>query len=201
MAGGTMNLAAKRATVRATMSDWLTFLTRSVARPFRVGAIAPSSRGLARAMAAQADSRQAGSVLELGPGTGVVTRALIDRGFAPERIVAIEYDPALASLMRARFSGVHVIQGDAFDLERSLGTRDPFVAVVSSLPLLYFPLARREALIATVFARLAPAAPFIQFTYGFRASVRPPAGATAIRAAVVLLNLPPAQVWVYRNPG
>jgi phosphatidylethanolamine/phosphatidyl-N-methylethanolamine N-methyltransferase len=184
----------------AAMSDALLFLRRLIAQPAQIGAIAPSGRGLAHAMAAEADPLQPGPVLELGPGTGVVTGALIARGFAAKRIVAIEYDADLAKRVAHRFPGVRVIGGDAFDLERALGASPDarFVAVVSSLPLLNFPSAQRDRLLAQVFARLAPDAPFIQFSYGWNPPVQPPAGAHVARAAFVLLNLPPARVWVYR---
>jgi phosphatidylethanolamine/phosphatidyl-N-methylethanolamine N-methyltransferase len=183
----------------APMHDQLQFLRSLIARPGGVGAIAPSGPVLARAMAAQADPKHPGVVLELGPGTGVVTKALIARGFAPERIIAIEYDSDLAALVSQRFPDVRVIRGDAFDLNRTLGASEPFAAIVSSLPLLNFPLAQRSALMDQVFARLASGAPFVQFSYGLHAPVAPPEGVTVTRAAFVLRNVPPARVWVYRK--
>ncbi len=190
-----MNTAA----IRKLVGDELRFLKSLAARPGGVGAIAPSSGALARAIAAQVDPSVAGDVLELGPGTGVVTAALMARGIAPGRLVAIEYDPALAALVSRRFPGVRIIRGDAFDLARTLADRAPdrFAAIVSGLPLLNFPLAQRSRLMAQIFARLAPAAPFVQFSYGLKPPVPPPEGATVRRAAVVYRNLPPARVWVY----
>jgi phosphatidylethanolamine/phosphatidyl-N-methylethanolamine N-methyltransferase len=183
----------------ASMNDQLQFLRSLIARPGGIGAIAPSGPALARAMATQTDPNQPGQLLELGPGTGVVTKALIARGFAPERITAIEYDSDLAALVAQRFPNVRVIRGDAFDLDKTLGASAPFMATVSSLPLLNFPPAQRAALMIQVFERLALAAPFVQFSYGLHAPVDPPKGVTLTRAAVVLLNLPPARVWVYRK--
>jgi phosphatidylethanolamine/phosphatidyl-N-methylethanolamine N-methyltransferase len=80
-----------------------------------------------------------------------------------------------------------------------LGHARSFCAVVSSLPLLNFPLAARGKLIGDIFARLAPGAPLVQFSYGFHSPVVPPPGASVTRAAVIWLNLPPARVWVYRK--
>ena len=100
-----------------SLGDHLHFLARLAANPRRIGAIAPSGAALARAMAAEVDPVRPGFILELGPGTGAITAALIDRGFAPERIVAIEYEAEFAALVRRRCPGVHVVQGDAFDLE------------------------------------------------------------------------------------
>ena len=183
------------------MSDELLFFRGLFARPRSVGAIAPSSPALARAMAAQADTGVPGPVLELGPGTGVFTAAMIARGIAPERITTIEYDPGFASLVAARFPRVRVINGDAFDLSATLGAdrSGPFVAVVSGLPLLNFPETARGRLVEAVLDHLAPGAPFVQFSYGLHCPVAPPPGATVTQAAFVLWNIPPARVWVYRR--
>jgi phosphatidylethanolamine/phosphatidyl-N-methylethanolamine N-methyltransferase len=186
------------------MLDQLRFLAKLAARPLHTGAIAPSSRALGRAMARQTDPRGDLPVLELGPGTGVVTEALIEHGIAQERLTAIEYDAGFAALVEQRFTGVRVIRGDAFDLDKTLGRFDkalgaPLAAVVSSLPLVNFPMTLREGLIENIFARLAPDAPFVQFSYRFGPPVPPRAGLTVRRAAVVWLNLPPARVWVYRR--
>lgn len=183
------------------LSDNLRFLRALIARPKAIGAIAPSSRGLARAIARQIDPTRPGPVLELGPGTGVITAALLERGIEPHRLTAIEYDPHFAAALAARFHGMHVVQGDAFDLARTLNGRDkePFAAIVSGLPLLNFPMASRRALVDGALARLAPHAPLIQFSYGMHAPVVPPSGHSVARVAFVWANLPPARVWVYRR--
>lgn len=185
------------------LADNLRFLRALVARPKNIGAVLPSSAGLARAIAAQIDPAAPGPVLELGPGTGVITHALLERGIAPSRLTTIEYDPDFAAGIASRFAGVHVIQGDAFDLARTLAGRDdtPFAAIVSGLPLLNFPMARRRLLIDGALARLAPGAPLIQFSYGTHAPVVPPPGYSVHRAALVWANIPPARVWVYRARG
>jgi phosphatidylethanolamine/phosphatidyl-N-methylethanolamine N-methyltransferase len=184
-----------------SLIDQLRFLGRLIARPVHTGAVAPSSRALGRAMAAQIDPSGDLPVLELGPGTGVVTEALIARGVAPEHLTAIEYDPNFAALVASRFPRARVIQGDAFALDKTLGGRltGPLAAVVSSLPLINFPYEMRTALLDDIFGRLAPGAPFVQFSYRFRPPVAPPPGVSLKRAAVVWLNLPPARVWVYRR--
>ena len=124
------------------LADNLRFLRALIARPKSIGAIFPSSPALAEAIARQIDPA-AGPVLELGPGTGVVT-AILARGIAPERLTLVEYDEEFARHLAARFAGVHVVQGDAFDLDRTLA-RQPFGAIVSCLPLLNFPMAQRLA--------------------------------------------------------
>ena len=183
---------------QAILADNLRFLRALLARPKNVGAVLPSSRGLARAIARQLDPNLPGPVLELGPGTGVITQGLLDRGFAAARLTAIEYDPEFAAGITRRFHGVHVIQGDAFDLTRTLGARgaEPFAGIVSGLPLLNFPMTLRRALIDGALSRLAPNAPFVQFSYGMHAPVTPPKSFSVICAAFVWANLPPARVWV-----
>jgi phosphatidylethanolamine/phosphatidyl-N-methylethanolamine N-methyltransferase len=183
------------------MSDTLRFLGRLVARPVHTGAVAPSGPGLSRAMAAQIPANAEGPILELGPGTGVVTTAMIDRGIAADRITAVEYDRDFAALVASRYPSIHVINGDAFDLEKTLGNRPKrgFAAILSSMPLVNFPMALRAKLLADVLDRLQPSAPFIQFSYRLRAPVAPPAGVTVVRAAFILMNVPPARVWVYRR--
>jgi phosphatidylethanolamine/phosphatidyl-N-methylethanolamine N-methyltransferase len=184
-----------------TLTDNLRFLRALIARPKHVGAVVPSSRALGRAIARQLDPLRTGAVLELGPGTGVITAEILNRGIAPERLTVIEYDCEFAAAIAARFQGVHVIQGDAFDLSRTLGARNSelFAGIVSGLPLLNFPTARRQAYVEAVVERLAPGAPFVQFSYGMHAPVVPPANHSVVCAARVWANIPPARVWVYRK--
>ena len=183
------------------MSDTLRFIGRLITQPKTVGAIAPSSRALGRAMAAQIDPEVQGPVLELGPGTGVATAALIERGIAPERIVAVEYNQDFAALIASRYRGVHVISGDAFDLGKTFGSRfsAPFIGAVSGVPLLNFNVAQRQTFLNGVLARLKPGAPYVQFSYGVHCPVAPPAGVSVTQAAYIFFNLPPARVWVYRR--
>lgn len=184
-----------------TFTDNLRFLRALIARPKNIGAVVPSSRALARAIARQIDPDRPGPILELGPGTGVITSAILEHGIAPERLTVIEYDADFAAAIAARFHSVHVIQGDAFDLGRTLGARhlDTFSGIISGIPLLNFPMMHRQAYMEALTSRLAPDAPLIQFSYGMHAPVVPPPGHSVHCAALVWANLPPARVWVYRK--
>jgi phosphatidylethanolamine/phosphatidyl-N-methylethanolamine N-methyltransferase len=186
--------------VTESLADNFRFLKALIARPKTVGAVIPSSPALARAMARQIDPA-AGPVLEIGPGTGVISEAILERGVAPSQLTLVEYDEELARYLASRFSRVQVIQGDAFDLDQTLRGRDgqPFGAIISSLPLLNHPMARRLTYMESLTRRLAPDAPLIQFSYGPHAPVVPPPGFAVIRAAQVWANIPPAKVWVYRK--
>ena len=183
-----------------TAVQHLNFLRGLIARPKNVGAIAPSSPALARAIAREVDPARPGPVLELGPGTGVVTEALVERGVAEERLVAIEYDRDFAALVAKRFPRARVVRGDAFDFVNILGEgQEPYAAIVSGLPLLNHPPAKRRILIEDALARLQRGAPYIQFSYGMQPPIPASARYTVRRAALVWKNLPPARVWVYRT--
>jgi phosphatidylethanolamine/phosphatidyl-N-methylethanolamine N-methyltransferase len=182
------------------LREQLLFLRGLIANPTGVGAIAPSSPALARAVAAQVDPKREGPVLELGPGTGSMTRELIARGIAPERMVAIEWDRHFAKALSEDFPGIRVIRGDAFDLDGNLPKRSrQFAAIISGIPLLNHSAERRRELVEAAFRHLVPGGPLVQFSYGFRSPVKPPHDISVRLAAFVWKNLPPATVWVYRR--
>jgi phosphatidylethanolamine/phosphatidyl-N-methylethanolamine N-methyltransferase len=191
----------KPSTPARPANEHFRFLSRMIANPRAVGSILPSGSALARAMVAQADFSKPGPVLELGPGSGGITRELV-RVLPRGRLTVVERDPHFADLLTDQFPGLDIIRGDAFDLRRALGGRfdQPFAAIVSCIPLLNFPTERRQALLESCFDLMAPNAPIIQFTYGLGKPAAPPPGVTATRAAFVLRNIPPAIVWVFRRP-
>ena len=191
---------------RFGLADSARFLKALIVEPRLTGAVAPSGRALARAMAAAAGPPPHGLIVELGPGTGPVTRSLIETGVARERLALVEYDPGFCRLLRERFAPAMIIQGDAYDLPRTLAewAGQPIGAVVSSLPLLNQPPERRAKLIGDAFALMGPSGLFVQFTYGLQSPIPPEVCANryvAVRSRPILLNLPPARVWTYRLEG
>ncbi len=188
---------------RRGFADSARFLRSLIVAPRLIGAVAPSGRALARAMAAAAGPPPSGLIVELGPGTGPVTRSLIETGVQPERLTLVEYDPEFCRLLRQRFATARVIQGDAYDLPTTLAglSGQRIAAVVSSLPLLNQPPERREKLIADAFALMGPSGVFVQFTYGVLSPIPREVCAnrySAVRSRAILLNVPPARVWTYR---
>jgi phosphatidylethanolamine/phosphatidyl-N-methylethanolamine N-methyltransferase len=184
------------------LDDEVHFIRSWMERPLSTGAVIPSGKPLARAMAHCVDPDLPGPVIELGPGTGAVTAALVEQGIEPSRMVLVEFNPTFCRLLRTRYPEATVVQGDAYGLKRLLGTllRQPAAAVVSGLPLFTKPLKFRLRLLTDAFALLAPGAPFVQFTY----AVVPPipraySGARAQASERIWFNLPPARVWVYRK--
>ncbi len=183
------------------------FLKTLFESPRLTGAVAPSGRFLARAMAKPIDPAGKGLIVELGPGTGPVTSALLERGVKRDRLVLVEYDAGFCRLLSQRFAPVHVIQGDAYDLPRTLASLagEPVAAVVSSLPLLNQPPALRAKLIADAFDLMGADGLFVQFTYGLVSPIAREVCAGRYSAhctAPIWRNLPPARVWTYRaNPN
>lgn len=184
------------------LDDEVRFLRSWIEKPLHMGAVMPSGKVLARTMAEYVDVKSSGPVIELGPGTGAITNALVDRGVDPRRLVLVEYNPSFCALLRDRYPKATVVQGDAYALRDTLWDvlSVPASAVVSGLPLVTKPMLTRLKLIREAFAALAPSAPFVQFTY----SVAPPIpkslpGVSTEASERIWMNLPPARVWVYRK--
>jgi phosphatidylethanolamine/phosphatidyl-N-methylethanolamine N-methyltransferase len=188
----------------AALTDSSLFLREWLANPQRTGSVTPSSPKLAAAMARWLPSDPESFVLELGPGTGAVTQALLERGLREDRLVAIENNPKLARLLRRRFPRAHIITGDAWHLDDLLREcYEPIEsvgAVISSLPLLNFPPAEADALAEKIRAILDHGGKWVQYSYhlgnGHHKS------ATQFRrlaSKIVWLNLPPARVNVYQK--
>lgn len=186
----------------AKLDDEARFLKSWFDKPLVTGAVSPSGKALARMMAGFVDPSLPGPVIEIGPGTGPVTEALIERGIDQSRLVLVEFNPEFCALLRRRFPDATIIEGDAYALDATLGQLGlPAVAAtVSSLPLFTRPEAQRLGLLDAAFAMMLPGAPFVQFTYAATSPI--PLRSRNLDAKVsprVWLNLPPACVWVYRK--
>jgi phosphatidylethanolamine/phosphatidyl-N-methylethanolamine N-methyltransferase len=187
---------------RIPLDDEVRFIRSWIEKPLSIGSVTPSSRALARAMAAYVDPDSNGPVIELGPGTGPVTEALVAHGIDPARLILLEFDPTFCRLLRRRYPAATVVEGDAYSLKRALGSHlaAPAAAVVSGLPLFTKPLKTRLKLVYEAFALMLPGAPFVQFTY---ATVPPiPKALDRVRSEAserIWMNIPPARIWVYRK--
>ena len=184
------------------LDDEVRFIRSWIERPLSIGAVTPSSKMLARAMARFVDSHSDGPVVELGPGTGPVTAALVESGVHPSRLVLVEFDPAFCRILRARYPGATLVQGDAYSMRRQLETllMEPAAAVVSGLPLVTKPMRQRVRLIRDAFDLMLPGAPFVQFTYSVASPLpRKLSGFSVEASERIWMNIPPARVWVYRK--
>ena len=190
--------------IATRIEDEVLFFRTWTTSPLKLGAFSPTSRALAELMVKHAAPDPAGYTLELGPGTGVVTQALIDAGIPPDRIIGVEYDKGFYRRLRERFPKINFIRGDALDLDKTLGEfRDiRFSAAISGLPLLNLPKAKRAPYLEGILDRLVPGGIVSQLSY----SLTPPQEAIPGRLAVdkskwVTLNLPPGRAWIYRRPA
>jgi phosphatidylethanolamine/phosphatidyl-N-methylethanolamine N-methyltransferase len=184
------------------------FLKRWLRRPFATGAVVPSGRLLATTMARAtraAVEGWPGHVVELGAGTGEVTKALVAAGIAAERLVLVERDPEFATFLRRHFQGPRIVEGDAARLPKLLADHGiaPIAAVVSSLPLLSLPADIVNGIVSGVFEALPRGAALVQFTYGPKSPV-PRALRERLRlegahGKRIWRNVPPAVVWAFRK--
>jgi phosphatidylethanolamine/phosphatidyl-N-methylethanolamine N-methyltransferase len=184
------------------LDDEVRFIRSWLEKPLATGAVTPSGKVLARTMAGFVDPNSDGPVVELGPGTGPVTSALVDQGIDPARLVLVEFNPMFCRLLRTRYPKATVVQGDAYRLRHMLGSllKTPVSAVVSGLPLVTKPMKTRLRLINEAFNLMAPGAPFVQFTYAVMSPIPKQLPGVRVEASErIWLNLPPARVWVYRK--
>ena len=196
-----MQRALAKMQPKLRLDDEVRFIASWLQHPLKVGAVSPSGRALARAVAAEVDPSIPGAVVELGPGTGPVTEALVERGIAPERLVLVEYDPEFCALLRRRYPRATVIEGDAYALADTLSgiIKEPLAAIASCLPLMTRPLSVRVRLLNAAIRMLQPGAPFVQFTYAMTAPIPSRKRRYRITSSPrIWKNLPPARVWVYR---
>ncbi|KRB49282.1 SAM-dependent methyltransferase [Rhizobium sp. Root708] len=167
-----------------------------------VGAITPTSNATARKMASVVTPESGLPVLELGPGTGVITKGILARGIRPQDLISIEYSSDFCRHLRQEFPGVDIRCGDAFALDLALGAqRDAkFDCVISAIPLLHLPSERRRTLVIDLLERVPVGRPVVQITYGLLSPVVAlPAGYEARHLAFMMRNIPPAQLWIYRK--
>jgi phosphatidylethanolamine/phosphatidyl-N-methylethanolamine N-methyltransferase len=188
----------------AALNDTRFFLLEWLANPQHTGAVAPSSPKLAGAMARWLPNDPDSYVLELGPGTGAVTTALIKRGLRQERLVAIENNPKMADVLRERFPRAHIITGDAWHLDELLANHSTPItevgAVFSSLPLMNFPKQKAETLAEKIRSVLQPRGRLVQYSYHI-GGVRTRGGSQfrMVASHIVWLNFPPARVSVFQK--
>lgn len=183
----------------AAFSDFVHFFRSWISNPLRVAAVAPSGDSLARLMTQEITAAD-GPIIELGPGTGVFTRALLARGVAESDLTLIEYGPEFVPSLQRRFPQARVLQMDAAKLAHAeLFEGEPVGAVVSGLPLLSMSPRKITAILGGAFTYIRPGGAFYQFTYGPRCPVPRPIldrlGLKARRIGATVSNVPPAAVY------
>jgi phosphatidylethanolamine/phosphatidyl-N-methylethanolamine N-methyltransferase len=202
-----MPLNDQLAELAARAEGPLLFFERSLQNFGQICSLFPSSPFVGRAMSWAIADRPAGHVVELGAGTGAVTRQLVNHGVPPGELTLVEIDAKLGGHLRRTFPDVDVVIAPAQELASLWRDRNgpPVSAVVSTLPMRLFNRTLIRSIMRESFSVLEPGGVFVQFTY--RQSSPVPEricerlGLAAERHSRVWINLPPAGIWVYRRAG
>ena len=191
-----------RSRLAEKFDDEIRFIKGMISTPKTVGAIMPTSARMAARMASIIDTGSGLPVLELGPGTGVITKAILDKGVKPEDLVSVEYSSEFVRHLRGKYPGVNFINGDAFSLAETLDNYrgQKFDSVISGIPLLNFPMHQRVKLIEDLLNLIPVGRPVVQFSYGpVSPVVARPDSYTIKHFDFIVRNIPPAQIWHYRK--
>lgn len=186
----------------AKFDDEIRFFRGMMSTPKTVGAIMPTSNRMANRMASIINTGSGLPVLELGPGTGVITKAILAKGVKPEDLVSIEYSTDFVLHLRRKYPGVNFVNGDAFNLAETLKAYQgqKFDCVISGIPLLNFPMSQRVKLMEDLLALLPPGRPVVQFSYGpVSPVIAKPSSYRIKHFDFIIRNLPPAQIWHYTH--
>lgn len=179
------------------------FMTEFMRAPFNVGSVCPSSRALTQTLVRMADLSGSGLVIDLGAGSGIVTRELLLCGVAPERILAVELSPGFRKAFSEQCPGVTMITGDARELGSLLEAHAPgrgIGTIISSLPLRIMP----DSVVAAVMRELRGVlaergGTLLQYSYFWWMNFPLRRFGFAPRSSrLVLKNVPPARVEDYR---
>lgn len=186
--------------------DELKFFRGWIDKPRAVGSIVPTSSFTARKMASVIDTQSGLPALEVGPGTGIITKYILKHGVRPQDLYAVEYSHDFVVHLRRNFPGVNVVEGDAFNLgetlAKALGDKAPkqFDSVVSGVPLLNFPVPQRVKYLESLLDRIPHGRPVVQLTYGPKSPIPPGLGDyTVEKFDFILRNIPPTKLWIYRR--
>ena len=181
------------------------FIAAWMRSPLKMGAALPSSKLLADTMARQVDISNPGAVIELGAGTGVVTSSLLGVGIPADKLLVIEREKQLHALLQSSFPDLKILCADALELENVLSEAGikKANAIVSSLPFLSMPDMVRCGIQEQMVKSIGDDGVIIQFTYGLQSPINMDElksyNLVGERVKFVLMNVPPAHVWVYRR--
>ena len=184
--------------------DELHFIRTWAKHPKTTGSIVPTGSQLANSMASLVRVESLLPVLELGPGSGAITRAILETGLPPQHLYALEYSLRFHDKLLDAYPDINLIHGDAFDLNAALAPTgiSRFDTIISALPLLNFPQTERIELMESLLDRLPPGRPVVQFSYGLLPPVRSGVGSFRVQHHDwIVRNVPPARVWLYQRPA
>lgn len=184
-------------------NEKVVFLKRWLSNPLRVGAIFPSSQALTKRVCLEIKNPKKAKIVELGGGTGSVTKALLELGVAPKNLAVVELDPVLCKYLEQNFEGINVVQGNARDLDKIVPKGFEKVDyVISGMPLTSLPQEVKRGLIEASFKLLSEDGRFIQYCYNptLHLSLKS-FGIHCNLLGAVWRNFPPAVVWEFTQEG
>ena len=178
------------------------FFRVALQKPLEIGAIAPSSRVLGKAIASLIDAKIAGPIVELGSGTGVVTESLLEHGISSDRLILIETDRSFLDKLSCRYPKALCISESAYNLDRIRETiyLRPAAVIVSCLPILLRSAHERIEFMDAVGRTLMPGGLLVQYSYGIGPPLRNSESLMICpKPKRIWLNIPPATIWVYKK--
>lgn len=183
-------------------AEELLFFRRWIANPLKVGALLPSSPFLANLTARQVQYGPDDVVVEVGAGTGSITKGLLRAGLPPERLFVVELDADMCIFLRQKLPHVQVIHGDAGKMSDILPSKwhGKVATVVSGIPMITLPFEAQQRLINSWFSVMRPGGLMLQYTYSLVSPIAASKlGLAGARGGMTLLNVPPASVFRYRK--
>lgn len=199
-----MDERAKLDDGRRVLDRRLAFFQGFLREPQQVGSVIPSSRFLERRLVKISAVGEAHTVVELGPGTGGTTHALL-RALPPAaRLLAIEIDPRFAALLRAEITDPRfAVEQDSAEAIAAILTRRALPApevVISGIPFSTMPHAVGRSILRAVWAAIAPGGRFVAYQFRDRVAVLGRHILGRPEVDVELLNVPPMRVYCWRKP-
>jgi phospholipid N-methyltransferase len=167
------------------------------------GTVMPSSRYLVARLLKPVDFAGARRVVQLGVGTGTITRAILRRLAPAGRLLAVEINPVFAAEGRAIADArLRVVEGNARDLEATLAADGdgPADAIISALPLTLIAAPTVARILTAVQRSLAPRGIFVQYQYTLQHRDDLAARFRHVKVGFTLRNIPPAFVYECRAP-
>lgn len=182
------------------MLDIMVFLRRFFIAPSRVGSLVPSSRFLSERMLQQVNWNEARVIVELGPGTGVFTKEILEYKHPDSLYFVVERDPQFRDMLLDRFPELVIYEEavllDTYLQKMGVSTVD---VIISGLPFAVFTEEQRASILDQVEKVLTPGGLFITFQYSLQLRAELEARFEQMDIDFTPLNIPPAFIYTCRR--
>ncbi len=179
------------------MTSSVRFLKKFFNSPASIGSIVPSSPILVASIMAAVEWEQAKVIVELGAGTGVVTRAINSRRRHGSIFIGFEKDEQMLHDVKRRCPDV-IMRADAFHLQAELLNLGYSRAdcIISCLPFANFDRRQKAQLLDSIYNALRPGGMFIAFQYSLQLQAQLESVYEEVECQFVMRNIPPAFVYI-----